>query len=163
MDDVVARQGGSFAVAFDKRAEADENGKNVCAAGRMGEESACGFKDKVDFFFERARLEAGRIDGGVGGSRNGVAVPGNDKEDAAVAGLGNHEGGVAAEEAAIEDEMDALAQDHERVGGGVGQAADFVGEDAGGVDDNAGLNGEVLAGEGIAGGEACLLYTSRCV
>ena len=61
MDDVVARQGGGFAVALDERAETDEYGENVSPGGRMGEKPACGFEDKLDLFFEGTRLEAENI------------------------------------------------------------------------------------------------------
>jgi hypothetical protein len=66
-----------------------------------------------------------------------VAVPGNGEEDAAVAGAWHHDGGVRAQERSLEDEMDSLAgTDHllRRPGRSCGE---WIGEDAGGVDDDA--------------------------
>ena len=140
VDDMVARESGGFAVALDERAQAYVDGEHIGAGGRTNEEARGSVENELDLFFERARFEAWRVDGRIGGSGNGVAMPGNDKEHPAVACFGNHESSIALQERALENQVNALAGDHERLGGGVGHVADGVGEDAGSVDDDAGVD-----------------------
>ena len=98
------------------------------------------------------RFEGRPVDWRVSGAGDGMSVPGNDEEYAAIAGFGNHEGGVAFEEAAVKDEMDALAGDHHWLDGGIGHLADGISQDARRVDDDSGLDAEFMACFGVAGG-----------
>src|SRR6185295_12760546 len=52
------------------------------------------------------------------------------------------DGVVAGEEAAVEDEVDALRRRDHGFGGGIGGAAQVVGEGAGGIDDDFGAGGD---------------------
>ena len=133
---VIAGDGGSAGgpAGFHQRTQADIDGEHVGAARRSGEVAAGCFENEFDLLVERLGFEAWAVDGSVGCAGHGMAMPGNDEEDAAIAGAGNHEGGVALEEGAIEDEVDALAGNHQRFGAGIGHAANVVREDAGGID-----------------------------
>jgi hypothetical protein len=62
------------------------------------------------------RLVGGVLDRRVGGADDGAVVPGNGEQHAAVAGTRHHDGGVTAQEGAVEHEMDALAGRHHGLG-----------------------------------------------
>ncbi len=157
VDDVVAGERRGFAasgVGLYEGADTGVDAEDVSAGGRMAEVLGGGFEDEVDFFFEGARLVDGLGNGCVGGSDDGVIVPGNGEEDTAIAGARHHEGAVSAEEGFVEDEMNALAGRNHTIGAGVGHVADDISEDASGVDDDFGGDVEGFAGFGIARGDA---------
>lgn len=98
--------------------------------------------DEVAFFVERARFQAVHGEGGVGRADDDTAVPGHGEEDATVGGLGHHDGSVAGQEFLGEDEVDALADGNDVLGGRVVHATYPVNEYTGGVDDGTGADGE---------------------
>ena len=144
----------AFAGFSHQGALAGEDAEDVFALGVAGEVAGGVAEDEADFLVEGAGFEFGSIHGGVGGADEDFAVPGDDEEDAAVVGVGDHDGGVALEEVAVEDEVDALAGLDGAGGGGFVHEADLVGEDAGGVDDDAGLEFVGFAGLVVDGGDA---------
>src|SRR6185503_19733686 len=137
MNGVIAGDGGGAgrSAGFHERSKPDVDGKNVCSARRPGEIAAGSLKNELNLFVERLGLEAWRVDWRVGRARDGVAMPGDHKEYAAIAGARNHECSVALEKRTIEDEVNALASDHQWLDSGIGHAANLVGEDAGCIDD----------------------------
>ena len=83
---------------------------------------SAGVKD-VRETIEGARLQAWRVNRGVGCARDGVPMPGNHKQNAAIAGPRHHQRRVPLQEGAIEDQVNPLAGYHQRVRCGVSHAA----------------------------------------
>jgi len=81
-------------------------------------------------------------------------MPGNREQHAAVGRLGNQQGGVGGEKIPVDHQMGTLARG--QLGRRLGdvEAAHVVGPHAGGVDDDAGREGEVLAAFCIPGFDA---------
>ena len=147
MDGVIAGESGGIFVTggFDEGADAGEDGEDIGASGRFGEVEGGGGEHELDFFVEGDGFEGGLGNGGFGGADEGVAVPRDGEHHPAVAGVGDHDGGIAGEERAIENEESALAGGDEGGGGGVVEVANGVGESACGVDDHASGGGVDLA------------------
>jgi len=147
-DGVIAREGGG-GLSFlhgDEGAEAGVDAEDVAGVGIAGEVAGGVLHEEGDFIGQGAGLEGGVVDGGVGGADDDAAMPGDGEEDATVVGLGDHDGGVAGEELAGEDEVDALAGGDDGLGLGVVHVADGIDKDAGGVDDAVGADFELFAG-----------------
>ncbi len=92
------------------------------------------------------RLGAGPLDGLVGGSDDGCAVPGNGEENPAVGGLGNHHGVRGAEKRRRQNEVRSLAHREQGLAVAV-HGQHLLGEDAGGVED--GLCPQIEGGVGF--------------
>ena len=125
-DGVIARErrGASGIALLDQRADTGEDAEHVGARGRLGEVERGGLQDKVDLLLHRDGFERGLRHRRIGGADNGVAMPRDGEHDAAVAGVRHHDGVIARQEPAVENQVDALAGSDDGRDGGVGHTAD---------------------------------------
>ena len=80
---------------FHQRANANVHAKDVLPARWPAEIAFRRFEDEFDLLLHGQRIVGGLVDGGVGGADDGVAMPGNGEEHAAIAGMRHHDGRIA--------------------------------------------------------------------
>ena len=139
MDGVIARQRrGQPAVArTHQRSDTRKHAEHVGARRRLVEVEPGGLQHERHLALERPRLEHRGLDRGVGRADDRMSVPRNGEHHPAVLGVRHHDGGVAREKRAVEDQVDTLARRDDRCGCRVRQPPHVVGERTSGVDDDA--------------------------
>ena len=120
-----------------------------------------GREDEFDFLLHGDGLERRGWDGRVSGSDQGVTVPGNCEQHAAIAGVRNHNRAFTLQEARIEDQVNALAGNDHRRDGRLRLEPKQIAESAGGVDHNLRGGAKFVAGFDIAGADS--VYKSLSV
>ena len=83
-------------------------------------------------------LSAGVVDRLIGGAQKDTAQPGDGEENPTIVGLGDHHGGLAGQERAVEDDVRATARAHRSGRARLVEFANGVRLDARGVDDHPG-------------------------
>ena len=131
---------GTSRFGFHQRANANENAQNIGAGWLFGKISSCGFQKKLDLILRGDRLRGGPIDRRVGCADHGMAMPRNQKDHSAVAGLWNNHRSIAREKTMVQDDMNALARCNDRFRCGQVGNPELVAEWSSRIDHTAGLD-----------------------
>ena len=107
-------------------------------------------EQEVDLFRKRNGLAREVRHRCVRGADEHAVVPRDGKEDATVAGLGDHQRAFARQESAGQHHVRALARGERGCGGGFVEAADPVGKHTGGIEHDAGVQLKSIPGFSVA-------------
>jgi hypothetical protein len=134
---------------FHQRANAGKHAQDIAARGLPCQIKRGGREDEIDLLLQRHRLERGAVHRSIGGADQRVAVPWNSEHHAAVAGMRDHDGVLAGQKGAVEDQVHSLAGRDHRRDGGIRLPAQVVGERPRGVDDHLGRRMEFFSAFGV--------------
>src|SRR5271170_3727775 len=147
-DDVVASDffGAFTFVARYKRAGACEASDDLIGCDGSSEIFVELAEHEIDVSLGDIEFVAG-LNFGFRGTDEETAAPGNGEEDTAIVRLGDEHGHVGGEELHGQEDVSTLAETHPIRNSGRGHAADRIGGGPGGVDDDFGVDGEILFGK----------------